>query len=380
MLGPLGVRRRHEPVNAHVATTPHRTADSASVPTLRPARLDDYDKIRHLAFDHALEFPDAEDWRRLWLANPLTPRHGPDSPIGWVLETPAGEIVGHFGSVRTLYKLRGDDVVAAAGRAWIVTAAYRGFALQLVDEYFNQAGVDVFINNAVSAPAVASFDLFSRRIPLGAWESMSYWITTPLARAGEALRRLSAPAPGAFAIDAADRFDSRFDAFWRELLRQKSEMLLAERSRRALTWHFDVAMRRQRLHIVTASRNGQLRAYCILTRHEHGFQLPPFPRRDTQGVRGMRLVDYQSIEPEVDLLPRLLAAALRRCAQEGLFMLEHFGRGVPKMRALDDHAPYRKALTNWKFFYRAADPRLDADLREPERWDPSAYDGEASLD
>lgn len=344
--------------------------------SLRPARLDDYDKIRQLAFEHGLEFPEAEDWRTLWLENPLTPRYGPDSPIGWVLETPSGEIVGNFGTVRTRYKLRGDDVVAAAGRAWIVTAAYRGFALQLLDEYFNQPGVDVFINNAVSAPAVASFELFSRRVPLGAWESMTYWITGPAERTVP----VTPQGRGSYAVETSDRFDGRFDEFWNELLRQNPARLLAERNARALAWHFNVAMRHGRLHVVTASRNRQLRAYCILTRHEHPFQLPPFPRRDTRGVRGMRLVDYQSIEPDVDLLPELLAAALRRCAAEGLSMLEHFGQGVPKMRAVDDRAPYRTCLTNWKFFYRAADPRLDAQLAEPARWDPSAYDGEASLD
>jgi hypothetical protein len=344
--------------------------------SLRPARFDDYEKIRQLGLTHSLEFPAAEDWRRLCLSNPLLRRFRRNCPIGWVLETEAGKIVGNFGTVRTLYTFRGDDVIAAAGSAWCVTAPYRGFALMLMDEYFNQPGVDIYINNAVSIPAVGSFDALSQRVPLGEWDSMSYWITGYV---GDYPAE-AAPTSNAFTIDATDRFDFQFDAFWKELVRQNPEKLLAERSSEALSWHFGIPMRKGRLWILTASRHQQLRAYCILTRRDQAFRLPPLPHGDTEGPSGMRLVDYQTIEPDVDLLPGLLQTALQRCAKEDVSILEHLGRGVPKMRALDDCVPYRKKLTNWKFFYRAADPGLDDELREAKFWDPSAYDGEASFE
>ncbi len=347
-----------------------------------------------------------EDWRSLWRDNPLRNRSGNDFPIGWVLETQAGEMVGTMGTVRSLYKFRGDDLISAASRAWFVKAPYRGFALRLMDEYLNQPGVDLFINNAVSVPALESFSQFCERIPLGEWDSMSYGVTGHRAFAQKALERARVPVSGslaypvgaalclkdaarntplpksarAFTIEVTDRFDSRFDAFWNELLAQKPEKLLAERSSRALSWHFGAPMRRGNLWVLTASKNDRLRAYCTLTAQDHAFRLPALPHGDTQGISAMRLVDYQSIEPEADALPALLAAALARCAQEGFCILENLGCGVPKMRALDDRLPYRKTLSNWKFFYRAADARLDAELREPRFWDPSAYDGDASFE
>lgn len=356
-------------------------------PRLRPARLDDYEKIHQLALAHSLDFPPLEDWRSLWLDNPLLGRLGKDWPIGWVLETTAGEIVGNFGTVLSLYTFREHDLISAAGRFWFVTAPYRGFALRLMDEYLNQPGVDLFINNAVSAPALGTFSRLLERIPLGDWESMSYFVTTSLAdladaapwlndTAGKPLPRIAA----SFTIEAIDRFDSRFDEFWDELRRQNPEKLLAERSSRALSWHFGIAMRRRRLWIFTASRNGQLRAYCTLTRQDRPFGLPPLPHGEPQSLRGMRLVDYQSVEPNTDLLSPLLASALGRCAKEDVDILENFGRGVPKMRVLDDHAPHRKDLSNWKFFFSAADPNLRTELCAARFWDPSAYDGEASFE
>jgi hypothetical protein len=346
-------------------------------PRLRVTRLDDYEKIRQLALAHSLDFPSAYDWRSLWLENPLVQRTEKDWPIGWVLETTSGEIVGNFGIVPSVYTFRGRNLVSTAGRFWFATSAYRGFALQLMDEYLNQTGVDLFINNAVSTPAFETFSRLLKPIPLGEWESMSYF------EIGSRDMPLKIPVPHvcvSFTVEAIDKFDSRFDVFWDELRRQNSEKLLAERSSQALSWHFAIPIRKGRLWIFAASRNGQLRAFCTLTKQDRPFSLPPLPYGDAHGPKVMRLVDYQSINTDADLLPLLLAAALDRCAKESIDILENFGRGVPKMRFLDESAPRRKELSNWKFFFTAADSRLLEELREPLFWDPSAFDGEASFE
>ena len=356
---------------------------NARPPRLRPARLEDYDEIARLGLVHELDVPAYEDWSALWLDNPLRMRFGEDLPIGWVLDLPDGEIVGTMGTVRSRYTFRGEDLVAAASRAWFVIAPYRGFALQLMDEYMNQSGVDVFINNAVSVPALDTFSRFCERIPLGQWNNMSYWVTAHSPSTADCSKDAVAHEPlpkSSASIESTDRFDSRFDTFWGELVRENPTKLIAERTAQALTWHFGSPLRKGRLWIFTAARQGKLRAYCTMTRQDHAFRLPALPHGDTQGLRGMRLVDYQSIESEVDFLPAFLDAALERCAAEELYILESLGRGVPKMRVVDECAPYRKNLENWKFFYRAAEPTLHAALSDSTRWDPSSYDGDASLE
>lgn len=123
-------------------------------PKLRPTRLEDYQAIVRLGLTHVLDVPSYEDWSTLWLDNPLRARCGKDFPIGWVLVLPDGEMVGTMGTVRSRYTFRGEDLISAVSRAWFVSVPYRGFALQPMDEYLNQPGVDLFINNAVSAPAL----------------------------------------------------------------------------------------------------------------------------------------------------------------------------------------------------------------------------------
>ena len=384
------------------AQSPTAFSYATSAPKLRLLRFDDYEKTTEFLSTSAFRSLPYEDWRGIWADNPLWSRTGKAFPIGWVLEVISGEIVGILGSVPILYKFRGDDLVSAVGRTWLVATPYRGFALQLMDEYFSQPA-DLFINTTVSPDASETFDLLSSRIPLGDWQAVSYWVTSYREFAEKALRRRRLPfaaplagsagaalrfkealcnkrvprLPGSFAIENVNRFDSRFDLLWSELLREGHDKLLAQRDSKTLSWHFAIPMRRGRLWIFTASRNRQLRAYCVLTQQDHTFELPD---GDTKTFRGMRLADYQSIEADVDLLPGLLTAALARCTIEHVAFLENLGRGVPKMRVFDECAPYSSKLDNWKFVYRASDPALDEELCQPKCWDPSAYDGDASFE
>jgi hypothetical protein len=366
----------------------------SSPPHLRPARLDDHEGIVQLQKILSPKAPSADDWRMLWHGSPLWPQIGKRWPLGWVLETADRGIVGCLGNIPLLYRFRGEPVIAASGRGWVVAPEYRGFALWLLDERFNQRGVDLFMDTTINPDALDAFIEFSNRVPAGDWEAIAYCITDYRAFATRALRKLNVPlaqelAPSAAAalrlkdaifakklpkprsslvIEAADRFDSRFNTFWHELLRQNGETLLAARDSATLSWHFALPLRSGRLWILTASRNRQMRAYCIFLRQE-----------TTQDVRRVRLVDYQTIDRDVDALPDLLRVALRRCITEDVCVLNKPGVGLAKMRAFDEFAPYRGRQT-WPLFYRAVDPALDIELRQPRCWDPSEYDGDSSIE
>ncbi|MFY9719474.1 MAG: hypothetical protein WAK16_07500 [Candidatus Cybelea sp.] len=362
-----------------------------AAPALRPMRFDDYERVRALLADHAMDSPSFDDWRHRWVDNPVWRRSGDARPIGWVLETAAGAIVGSIESIPALYTFRGSDLVAAASSAWCVEASYRGYALQLINEYFDQP-VDLFISTTVGRSAVETLNQFYGPVPLGAWDAVSYFVTEPVLVAKRALQKHKAPLAPLLAyptgwmlrlknsltghlpkpsrsvvVEATDRFDARFDAFWAELVRENRNKLLAERSSRALSWHFDAAIRENRLWIFTASKMGRLCGYCVLR------------RESWLGGEKAILIDYQNLEPEPDLLPDFLRAALQRCAAEGFLAIQNFGRGVPKMRAFDERATYRGRLANSIFFYGAVDAALQAELSQAERWDPSLFDGDATL-
>lgn len=373
-------------------TPPKPLAQKVSPPRLRPARFEDYPQIQQLESSHLADSLPTSDWHSLFLDNPLWPRLGGQWPIGWVLENDSGIVVGSLTNFPSLYRFHGKELICANGRSWVVAAEYIGFALWLMDEYYNQGDADLFINTTVGPKGTAAANMYSTRVPVGDWQTIAYWVIGYRGFAQKALAKLGVPLPSALAIpaaaalwmkdalfskrlpvvpnavviEAADDFDQRFDFFWEELLRQNSDRLLGVRNRPALAWHYGISSRRGRLWILTASRNGLLRAWCVLMRPD---------RR--QGLRRMRLIDYQSLETDADLLPALLEAAFERCAAEDIYVLEHLGCGLPKMHNFDRLAPYRRKLPSWQFYYRAVDPTFASELCKPQVWDPSEFDGDA---
>jgi len=364
-------------------------------PVLRNARFEDYAQIARLEVANDLQAQPEADWRSVWLDNPLWPRLSGKWPMGRVLEDAGGAIVGSVMNVPSLYRFRGRELICANGRAWVAAPEYRGFALILMDEYFNQDGADLFVNTTVGPMALGILNELSARVPVGDWESIAYWVTGYRGFARRALEKLKIPLPGLLSapagavlrlkdailgksfpatpagvvIERAGDFDSRFDDFWGELPRRNEGKLLALRDRATLAWHFAIPLRRRRLWIVTASRNGRMFAYCIFKRQDQA-----------AGIQRIRLVDFQTLEPGETVLPAMVQAALKRCAAEKIDILDHLGCDLPKMLALDELAPYRQKLANWPFYYRAIDPALHAELAHADLWDPSSFDGDASFE
>lgn len=372
-----------------------RIATVTQAPQLRLAHFDDYAQIARLESANDLTSLPPDDWRHLWQNNPLWERLGSRWPIGWVLEDARGRIVGSLANIPSLYTFQGRELLCANGRGWVVAPEFRGLGLWLMSEYFGQTGADLFINTTVGPHAEPMIASLSDRIPAGNSQSIAF---RPIAYRGLAekglrqmrvplARLLSYPAAAALqlrdawklrsfpsaakgvTIESIGSFDTRFDGFWHELVGRNSDTLLGVRDARTLNWHFAIPLRRGYLWILTASRNGLLRAYMIVKRHELA-----------QPMRRMRVIDFQTLEAPEDLLPGLLRAALARCAAEGHHVLEHVGCGLPRMRDFDRFAPYRRQLPCWPFYYRAVDRALHAQLARPEFWSPSTFDGDASFE
>lgn len=363
-----------------------------SPPRVRQARFQDYQQIYQLESTYLPDSLPASDRRGLFVDNPLWSRLGSSWPIGWVLENSSGKIVGSLNNIPSLYQFHGKELVCANGHCWAVLDKYRGYAPLLMDAYFNQGGAELLVSSKVGVDATPIWATYATRVPVGDWEKAAYIITQYRGFARKALEMKHVPLAGVLGPPAAavlrlkdavrsralpaaassvefvetDGFDSRFDAFWQELLRQNPNRLLAVRNREALHWHFAIPMRAKRLWVLTASRNNLLQAYCVLRQHTR-------PR----GVRSVKLVDYQTLVYGEDLLPGLLRAALRRCAAEDNYVLEHHGCGLKKMRVFDEIAPYRAKKPTWSFYYHAKDAALGTELSDPEAWDPSEYDGDA---
>ncbi|HEY0812340.1 MAG TPA: hypothetical protein VGE11_03590 [Pseudonocardia sp.] len=367
--------------------------EAPGMPRLREARFADYPQIYDL---ESVFFPDSlppAQRRGLFVDNPLWSRLADTWPIGWVLEDGAGRIVGSINNIPSAYVLGGAEKLCANGHCWAVLPEYRGYAVMLMDEFLSQEQPDLIVSAKVGVDATPVWRAYAQRMPVGDWSRASYVITHYRGFARAALRRKGVPLAGlaglpvAAALRARDvlratavpepppsvhvaevsSFDARFDAFWAELVEQNPTTLLGVRDCAALRWHYGVPLRANRLTILTATRDDRIRAYCVLKQHDR-----------PGALRSMKLVDFQTLEPEHDLLSGLIGLALRRSADAGCVMLEHHGCGLPKMRSFDALAPYRAAKPAWSFYYLPVDPALAERLADPGTWDPSEYDGDSS--
>src|SRR5207245_5539968 len=96
-------------------------------------------------------------------------------------------------------------------------------------------------------------------------------------------------------------------------------------------------------------------------------------------LKRVRLVDFRSLDGSTDLLSPMLSWALRKCRDEGIHILENVGRWLEPGDFMDTAAPYHRKHSTWTYFYRANNKDLAERLTDRRAWDPSLYDGNASL-
>ena len=377
-----------------VRDTSGQKRTSKKGPRFRAATFEDYEQINRLGARHALKAKPFEEWANLWLGNPVYRELKDRWDIGWVLEDEQGQIVASVGNIPVRYELDGRRILAASSHAWVAEPEYRSASLLLLDHLINQAGVDLFVTttlSALSAPGVGTFEC--QRVPAGVWDESAFWITgyrgfarswltlrgwplgglvgPPLGAAmfvGERLRRRRRPAAGG-EVQACAGFDDRFDQFWQELKERHPHLLLAERTREVLEWHYRALLLSDRLWIAAVTEGPRILAYAVFDRSD----------KPAIGLKRVRLVDFQSLDGGPALLSPLLSWALSRCRDEGIHTLEYFGRWLGPGEPVDRLAPYRRKLPTWIFVYRANDPALAERLKDPQVWCPTLYDGDASL-
>jgi hypothetical protein len=384
-----------------VARSADPAAETANLspgrPRIREAAFEDYDRIAALQVRNGLRARSYEDWLAIWTRNPVYIESGGEWPIGWVLEAEGGALVGSIGNVPLAYRFRGRELRAATSCDWVVDARYRSYSMMIMARLIRQKAVDLFICTTVSAAAEPSYrsGFHFLRAPVGSWDRSAFWITNYRGFSQSALTMKLAPVAPALSypvaaalycwdrlrggrsrasgagseIELCSEFDSRFDDFWDELKHEKHNSLLAVRTRQTLAWHFRSWLHRRDVWILAIRRRSRLVAYAIFDR----------PDNPALGLKRVRLVDFQALNGSEEELAPALIWVLRTCREEGVHVLENAGCWLDRPGLPPISAPYTRTLGSWTYYYRATDRELSERLLDPRIWEPSAFDGDASL-
>ncbi len=361
---------------------------------LREASYQDYAAIAILESKYNLQVKSFEEWKHLWWNNPAYSENE-KFPIGWVLEADKQKIVGYLGNIPLFYELDGRRLLASVAHSWVAEFEYRSYSPLLLERYFSQRSVDFFLNATVGSLASEAFAAFqSLPIPVGAWDRSAFWITNYQGFVANWLAMKRVPlvtllsyvlGGGLLLKDTLSRrqvhpeheanlrhctsIDSRFEEFWQALRKVNSTVLMGVRSQQALEWHYGYSLQQNKTWIVTADKGGDIAAYAIFQRNDN----PSF------GLHRMRLVDFQTLDGNTGLLEPMLHWALSKCRSEGIHMLECIGLGAKKREVINRSSPHVRKLPCWLYYYKACDPSLERRLGDPNVWDPSQFDGDASL-
>lgn len=354
---------------------------------VRPTAFKDAGAISQLNRRNGMGVLDMIAWRSQWEAYPFATEFR-DVPIGWVLETEDGSVVGNLDNVHMLYELAGKKVKGVVASGWAVDQAHRGKALQLMTTFLRQKGVDLpLIVSAAPTTARVLTAMKIPRIPVPDYATPCFWAVNRRAFARAALRRRSIPGaaclawPAGLALLARDiyrrsgrgrpaspvrrlqEFDERFDLLW-ESVKGGAIRLRAVRSRAMLEWRFRSQLRCGKIAIVVLERGAALRGYAILV------------RRDDSDL-GMALYDVADIQAAHDdpvTFRDLLLGSIRIARDEGVDAVK-FMTGTPAKRApADALQPYTYRLPIWQLYFKAATPELSAALSTADAWDFSVFD------
>lgn len=372
-------------------TSPRVRMRTAIVREASPA---DYPQIVELHKRNGLQTKSEAEWNSVSTQNPVY-RRSKNFPIGWVLETSDGQIVGSITNIPVAYDLGGRHLLAASACAWATDPPYRRYSMLLLDQVMKQTGVDFFICTTVSPQSETSLRFFRWvKVPVGRWDQSKFWITAYRPFVKRALKLRSIPAAGALAYPASlallcyDRwrgalsepddagleireqsdFDARFDTFWQVLKQEKSGTLMAVRDRESLTWHFGPSLSAKKACLVTVSSGARLVAYAVFQRQDvirHGFTR-------------MRLADYQGLRAAGHALERALNLMVLRCVEQRIDLVETIGY-VPNDLSIRGRRAYNRQLDAWRFYYKANSPEMAGILSDTTVWAPTCFDGDASL-
>jgi hypothetical protein len=361
--------------------------------SVREATFGDYEAICQVKRRNGLGCEDYLDWVRLWNDNPF--RLELSVPIGWVLESKTQGIVGTFSNIPRMYTFNCEPVRAAVASAWAVDPHFRSAAIFLINKYFTQKNVDLFLNTTASPQAGVLFKAFKcKEIPGPSFARILFWITNYTGLAGTLLRKARVPAfagmrhAAGIALRCQDlahlpkgryqgkeicllpSFDERFDAIW-ELLCRRRGRLLAVRTREALTWQFRPAPEYGAPVILGLLEGNSLSGYLIMKRYD----------QEQFGLRRFRVVDIQALRDEASTILSLMSAALEHAARCGVDVVEAIGFHESKRNFLERLNPRHRSLPSCPYLYRvSANSRLPLNaLHEADAWDPSPFDGDAAL-
>ena len=333
---------------------------------VRAATIDDVAAVGALQRSVGFKAHSEAGWRWLFTENPALASYASRPAQGWVLEGEHG-VVGYLGNIPQAYVLDGQPLRAATCSGYVVHEGARGDSLKLLQAWFKQPEVGLFLSTTANAESEELYRLCKAEPPADAsFRTGLVWVGAdrpavaarldargvPLARplsifggpASRVARRLTGRArvprhPGVAEVRArgVEAIDHRYDALGALLAAEPG--LHLRRDAVTLRWMLSDPDAPAPV-LLEVERDGHLVGWAVCATHH------PADRTGPQ----VRLLDLVVAPGRAGLVPALLRAAadLARRAGAGLLYAPPCGAELSAtLHALGAEAHPRAHQSHW---------------------------------
>ena len=358
---------------------------------IRKANYEDYNEIKELHIKNNIKILEENNWVNLWKQNPLIKNLDSNFPIGWVLQEKE-KIVGYLGNIVKEYYYENKKIIVACSSAWVVNKKYRLESLSLINIFFLQENIDIFIT---TTPNKATEKIFLRygakKIPLKDYDENLFLILNVEKffdslfkyRKILSIKILKLIIVKLFKIIFYNRinywkkfsqkkkinfhnnFDKTFENFWKKF-KNKNNKFMQSKSPNWLNWHIKNL---KNVWAVSISENNIIKGYALCCeRNNNHYQL-----------KRVSILDVVSIEDNKTIYLSLINSCIKKSYDRGYHVIDMIGTSNMKKKMFSNFKTFKRKVLNFLFYYYSKDSHLSNILTNENVWDTTLLDGDSFL-
>ena len=361
---------------------------------IRKASFADEAAVQALCQRNGLKGEACENaWEWIWKRNEC---YTSDWPLGWVLES-QGKVVGFIGNIPRRYLFGGSEWIAGVARSFVVDEVFRGRSTKLLWQFVSQKGADLIILSSANQNAALVYEFVgAEQLPQADYDKDLIWPVSPIGFLASVLpkyrvRGIFTYPPTGFFSSFVHLFFSRlrprdetiqiekmeiknigaeFDQFFSYVVDKHPDRLLSGRSATELKWQFENSSALSRKPILFAAKqNGNLCGYAITTRADSV----------RFGLKRRMVIDLIVKDDDSVVIRELIVEALVFSKREQVDLLQITGFPCFVRSPLWSLRPVTRLVPHWAFWYLAINSRLKEQLRSPDAWYASTFDGDSAI-
>ena len=359
--------------------------------TIRKANLNDYEKIKSLHIRNRLKILDKNKWISLWKDNPLINNSKENFPIGWVLEQNS-QVVGFIGNIVKEYYLRNKRVLVACSHAWVVDEKFRLDSIRLMNIFFLQDYIDIFITTTPNKTTEKFFLRYgAKKIPIKSFNENHFLILNvkkfldvfflyknfkiykPILNIISFLFKITfykkiyhwEKFEQKKKIQLKYDFSDEFENFWSEI-KNKNNNFLMSKSNNWLNWHIKFL---KKPWIVYIKDNNKILGFALCCERNN----------NELNLKRISIIDIVSKNGNNEIYLSLLQGTIKKSFDLGYEIIEMTGTSYEKKLFFSKFKTFKRKVSNYLFYYYSRDLKLVEDLKNENLWDTSLLDGDSFL-